>query len=257
MRYFVKPPTNSLGVDLGHDRDYIAVCLLEYSVFQTGERDRTDYHWIHEHRFHIRHIERIPLQTNYIVVADYIRDFVSHPSLAYNTEVVLDSTGVGLPVWQFITSRGISATKIRSVKFTGGQSVTESEGHWHIPRRVLLSNLHTLLANGHLKIGRKVPHANELLDELNSLQFRISRSGNDTIEPALSTDHDDLAIAAALSAYFPARNNPAVYPRMKGTHSNLNYSPPPQVPVIPPTSPITPDPSAMFLKGRKPWPKQF
>ena len=224
MTYFIKPPTYKLGLDFGYERDYSTVVVLEYSVFQNGKHDPTNWQWIHEHRFHIRHIERIPLKTDYTAVADYIRDFVTHPALLHNTEVVLDCSGVGRAVYSIFLTRSIAA-KLRPVQFTSGDNVRQVDDKWHIPRSVLLTNLHTMFANRHIKIGRRVPHAPELLDELHSLQMRISRAGNDSIQPALSTGHDDLAIAAALAAFFPSHNNPAIYPRMKGTHPNLANSP--------------------------------
>ena len=74
MTYFIKPPTYKLGLDFGYERDYSTVVVLEYSVFQNGKHDPTNWQWIHEHRF-----EAVPGGTR---VLDHVRYVVPGGPLA-------------------------------------------------------------------------------------------------------------------------------------------------------------------------------
>ncbi|MCC6590553.1 MAG: hypothetical protein IT168_27930 [Bryobacterales bacterium] len=66
-----------LGADLGRERDYSALCLIDAHLLTKDERDPRTFNWITEWRFHVVHLERIPLGNSYVDVASYISDLLS------------------------------------------------------------------------------------------------------------------------------------------------------------------------------------
>jgi hypothetical protein len=102
-------------------------------------------------------------------------------SLKYNKSMVrLDSTGLGDPVFDHLSARGIP---IESFVFTGPS------------RENLLTNLAVLLEKEQLVLPAYEP----LLQELESFQYVLSERGNLKIES--SGDHDDCVMSLALAVW--------------------------------------------------------
>ncbi|MCC6586735.1 MAG: hypothetical protein IT168_08600 [Bryobacterales bacterium] len=213
-----------LGADLGRERDYSALCLIDAHLLTKDERDPCTFNWITEWRFHVVHLERIPLGNSYVDVASYISDLLHQYPLARNSHLVFDATGGGLTFYDLLRTKIIPA-KLRAVTFTGTGDPRQDGDRWWIPKSLLLAHLHTLFATGHLHISSHLPLADRLLGELSSLQLRFTSSGHDTYEPDSSSKHDDLAMATALAAFFPVHSNSSIFPRLKGFHPNLGPSP--------------------------------
>lgn len=208
------------GLDLGRERDPSAISIIDSHLLTKDERDPRTYEWITEWRFHVVHLERIPLGNSYVDVAAYVSDLLHQYPLARNSHLVFDATGGGLTFYDLLRTK-ILPTKIHAVTFTGSGEPRQDGERWSIPKALLISHLHTLFATGRLRISSHLALADRLLDELSSLQLRFTASGHDTYEPDSSTKHDDLAMATALAAFFPVHSNSAIFPRLKGFHPNL------------------------------------
>ena len=77
----------AIGADLGQSVDYTAIGIIE----KTGTLD-------------LRHIERVPLGKSYTSVVDHLAALkVSLPG----SRLVIDNTGVGRPVRDMLTERGV------------------------------------------------------------------------------------------------------------------------------------------------------
>src|SRR5437764_163730 len=62
-----------LGVDLGQAQDPTAIAVVE-RVDRCGDFDHV--HWVHKlkREYHLRHLERVPLGTNYLDVVERVKE---------------------------------------------------------------------------------------------------------------------------------------------------------------------------------------
>lgn len=181
-RYFV-------GLDLGQQRDYTAICVLE-RIPRPDESDGPE--------LHIRHLERFR-DVLYPDVAERVAGLMATPQLAESAALLVDATGVGPAVTDIFTKRGLSHTP---VQVHGGDSVSRSGSVVRVPKRNLVYALVSPFQSGRLKIAASLELAPTLKAEL--LNFRIktnAATGHDSYEAWREGDHDDLVFAASLTAW--------------------------------------------------------
>src|SRR4051794_40209522 len=158
-----------VGVDLGQQRDYTAISVLERGYVPAGEKYNAKYH--HRGRevfaarqpvrreYHVRHLERPKLGTPYPEVAGRVVELLK--SLGGAPVLVVDATGVGRPVVDMLRHRLIQDLEGTNLKvtpawvtLTGGSSVTRStNGFLNVPKRDLVSAALVLMQNQQLKIA--------------------------------------------------------------------------------------------------------
>jgi hypothetical protein len=166
-----------IGIDLGQSQDYTAIAVVEHK----------------NDAFHLRHIERLPLDTPYTSVVKRIEALVdSIPAC----QIVLDATGVGRPVLDSLRAAGIEPL---AVSITAGRKSRYENGMYYLPKRELVRALITALENGKLQIASGLPLANVFLDEVSDFKRTVSAKGYVSYEAA--NGHDDLVIAAALAVW--------------------------------------------------------
>ena len=190
-----------LGLDLGHQQDHSALIALESSTIVYDHRDPVSFEFITEKILSLRHIHRFPLRTPYTAVSEHVRDLIRQPTFHGQSSLIVDAGGPGLPVYDLLKTFHLPAS-LFPVMITAGDRVTKQHPFWRIPRRILLSNLHTLIYTRALTIAGEIRHARTLLKELSSLRLHLAPTGYESFEPARSSQHDDLVIATALAAYF-------------------------------------------------------
>jgi hypothetical protein len=111
--------------------------------------------------FRVGHLERVPLGTPYpAIVAHVARRLRRLPT---GTELAIDFTGVGRPVFDMFAVAGLAAT---GVLITGGTSETYDGVIIGVPKLSLISRVQALLHEGRLKIHRDLAEAAELVREL-------------------------------------------------------------------------------------------
>ena len=205
----VEKSSYTIGVDVGKVRDPAALCVLERrSVFQPGP-----HHPAHpEHgreavSYRIRHLERLPLATTYPAVAERVaivaeRLRVSiHPQTAVLSDVVVDVTGVGRPVFDLLADRGLAAQLV-GVNFTGGLKANTSDGRiWNVPKRDLVAGLVVMFQARELRIAEQLADASVLVNELVNFRMTLSEAGRDSYGNGGDAEHDDYVTAAALCAW--------------------------------------------------------
>ncbi len=176
------------GLDLGQAADFTALAILER--YATSGRPAL---------YAVRHLERLPLGTDYTAVGDRMAKLFAGPPLA-GAVLVVDRTGVGRPVVDLLRARGVDAD-IRAVTITGGPSTTRSDdGGWRVPKRELVAVLRSLLAGRRLRVAPGLPMAEALAEELRTFQVRITAAANETFG-AGSGQHDDLVLALSLAVW--------------------------------------------------------
>ncbi len=220
--------TYTVGVDLGQASDYTALAVVERREIGTrewidrGPRQRlipvlNAFGYGHgEHRIveegrlvseettthlDVRHLERLPLGTSYVAVAERVQALMAAPALAEAT-LVVDATGVGRPVVDLLRAASLELT---AATITGGAKVTEDGWSIHVPKRDLVGALQVHLQTGALKIAWGLPEAETLVRELLNFKVKITDAGNDTYGAWREGSHDDLVLATALAAWWAER----------------------------------------------------
>jgi hypothetical protein len=218
-----------VGLDLGQQRDYTALCVDERVAVETG-RTRRRRVWdqgleawqmkqvpetLPEHR--IRHLERLPLGTPYVDVVARVVEIVkqlSDPEAAAGTAwpiVVVDATGVGRPVCEMLWRRlsaelalipGRGFRRV-AVTITGGDAISKiPDGGIRVPKRDLVSATLVLFQDKRLKIAEELPLAEVLKQELLNFRVKINiATAHDSYEAWREGDHDDLVLAVALACW--------------------------------------------------------
>ena len=142
--------------------------------------------------FQVGYLERVALGTSYPAIAQHVRRlFLGLPP---PTEVVLDATGLGGPVYEIFVGVGISPV---GVMITAGTAQSEEGRFLHVPKMLLISRVQALLHEGRPK---KKSEASVLMAELLDYRIQYTAAGHLTFN-AREGRHDDLVLALAIACY--------------------------------------------------------
>jgi hypothetical protein len=206
-----------IGVDLGQQRDYTAISVIEREHVPVGPMYNDEYH--HRGRqifaarqpvrleYRLRHLERPTLGTPYPEQVARIVELVK--AIGGEMALVVDATGVGLPVTDMLWTRlrrEIEYTDVHitrcNVTITGGDAVTRTEGGVRVPKRDLVSAPLVLMQNGQLKIAEGLYLRETFVKELLNFRVKINIStAHDSYEAWREGDHDDLVLSVALACW--------------------------------------------------------
>lgn len=203
-----------IGIDIGQKVDNTAICVAEE---------------LPDDRWHVHHLERMKLGTAYPKVADRLAE-VYHatvgrvatrlatserraelgvdPSMRPPVElhardrvyVLIDSTGVGLPVCDFVRDRAqIAKGHVTAVQFTAGEKLNVHLGtrEGTVAKTYLVSRLAALMADRRIKLP-KTAEAKALASELETFEITVSDAATAQFGARPGT-HDDLCMALGLA----------------------------------------------------------
>jgi len=145
--------------------------------------------------FQVGHLERVPLGTPYPGIVARVGRLLD--KLPAGTELVIDLTGVGRPVFDMFVYSGISPL---GVLITAGASETRDGPICGVPKLTLVSRLQALLHEGRLKILRELADAETLVRELQDFRVEFTAAGHLTFN-ARTGKHDDLVLALAIAVW--------------------------------------------------------
>ena len=179
------------------------------------DRDAEAYIRLQAPEYHVRHVERFALGTTYPAIVDSVEDMLGEPSLVGRTRLVVDGTGVGVPVVNMFQQRG---RPLLPIVITGGDAISYMGRTVRVPKRDLVSVLQVLFHSKRLKIAAGVNERDTLLGELANFSAKITQHANDTYEAWREGQHDDLVLALALACWSFERGSgsPGVNLRMTG-----------------------------------------
>lgn len=120
--------------------------------------------------------------------------------LAGDKRLVVDATGLGMPVVEMLAAARLPCT-VMPVVMTGGFGEHSDGRIWHVPKMDLLGGLHGLLEREELKIARRIREAGSLVQELTKVEARVRGNGRVRVGAEGSGVHDDLVIAVALACW--------------------------------------------------------
>jgi len=174
----------TVGVDLGQSFDPTAVAVVrklrgisDAPIFQIG------------------HLERLPLQTPYPGVVNHVGHLIQR--LRGPSELVIDYTGVGRPVFDMFQIAGMSPI---GVSIVAGDVISSEGLIYKVPKLMLISRVQALLHAGRLKIHKGLAEAGALVSEMQSFQASVSDHGYWRFG-ARSGKHDDLVLAVAIALW--------------------------------------------------------
>ena len=106
----------TMGVDLGQSADFTAICVV-----RRVEEERA------KPVFQVGHLQRLPLGTTYPAIVSHVIERLSYPKLRGKTDLVIDFTGVGRPVFDLFRVQGISPV---GIAINGGSAITRDGSIW-------------------------------------------------------------------------------------------------------------------------------
>lgn len=190
-----------VGVDLGQRRDAsaIAVCrrraeVIDYDAARWAYRLR----WVYE----LVHLERLPSDYDYVAQAVHIGDLLARREFAGGVvDLLVDATGVGLAVVDYLRYEIPRGVRLRPVVLTGGAVAAERGGGWTVPKLELVQRLAVMVESEDLAIAAGLPLLPSLEDELRTFRYSRTATGRETASHGRSTQHDDLVIAVGLAVW--------------------------------------------------------
>jgi len=212
-----------LSVDLGSERDYTAFSLIERveklqdkNILSHNSRPVHDVPITVIAELHLVHMERIPLKTPYPTIVEKIGYILNRPEFVDQIALIVDRTGVGIPVIQMMYQRGLSPI---GITIHGGSNVTTSKDNYSVPKRDLVTALLTAyqMKRFKTKSPEQMPVIKDFRDELAGFQMKINeRTGADSYEAWLERIHDDLVMSASMGVWW--------FDRTMGTSTVVNRS---------------------------------
>jgi len=190
-----------IGLDLGQTQDPSTVAVVEkvQPVAEVVYGMRIEREPVGDPAYHVRHLERFPLGTTYPAIVDRVKVLLSTPPLAGSARLVVDQTGVGRAVVDYIRDQGLEMT---AVTITAGDSVARDGQDYRVPKRDLVGVCQVLLQNGRLKLARDMPLVPVLVKELLDFKVRVTAAANDVFGTWREGQHDDLVLALALAVWY-------------------------------------------------------
>jgi hypothetical protein len=211
----------TIGVDVGQLHDPTAIAVAEVSQTHTGKYhiqhdqhtgyfDMEKREWVPpkgiepvmRSRYTIRHIRRLPLNTSYPDVAEYVADMLCNPLFACrDVRLLIDVTGVGRPVYEELKyeirlRKEAQHVVVKPISFVRGETYNRKTGS--LGKAYLVSRLQSLLQGGDVH-GPDIPEMQATTEELRVYKIKVSETGTDQYGAFEVGKHDDLATALALA----------------------------------------------------------
>lgn len=191
-----------VGVDVGSLRDYTAICVVRQRFVVVGDWREAMYRndlSTARARYELIYLNQLPVGTDYPRIVDEIHRVTSRPEIP-RPQLVVDSTGVGRPVIDMLSDRGLSPI---GVTITGGANVHESVSGYSVPKRDLVSALQVGLHTGALRIAGDLRMARDFQNQLAQFTPKPTRSGNsETYEAIRESVHDDMVLSVGLAVWY-------------------------------------------------------
>jgi hypothetical protein len=175
------------------------------------ERDRVTFEFLRDTRSYLRHLDRVVLGTSYPDVVRIVCDAVADVERFGKCTLVVDATGVGVPVVDLLRESGL-ATPLVAVTITGADGVTRApNGDWRVPKRDLVTGLQLMLQTEELRIAAGLRTGDVLVKELREMRVKVNVGGHENFEAWRSGSHDDLVLATALACWRSRLRVPGVW----------------------------------------------
>ena len=195
-----------MGVDLGQRHDHTAVSAIEHTRtplpddWAVDEAKGTIRQKVIE-RFAVRGLRRLPLGMDYTVQGSRIRQLLLAPPIRGEADLVIDDTGVGVPVCDQVIAHG-RLSPVR-VTLTGTSTDVNRVAYrrYTVPKILLVSHLDARFSTGELIFADDLPERDALKDELVNFQRHVTAAGRATFE-ARANKHDDIVLSLGFALWW-------------------------------------------------------
>lgn len=186
------------GLDIGAVNEFTAFAIVERSLIRPVDQPKRE--WLYS----LRYLERFAPGAGYHQIAERLKEIYAEPPLR-GTNLAVDITAVGLPVFKMLKEARVQASKIRAINITNGhQSHHDPQSGWMVPKKELVSTLQILLQSRRLKVASSLPDAALLTQELSQFKAKVTLNA-DEMESWREREHDDLVLAVAMACWWAER----------------------------------------------------
>jgi len=197
-----KPLFWVVAVDLGSVNDSTAISVVEVGhgwevlkghTWQGGVfeiKRQPDLHFL------VRLMHRPRRGTPYPKIIEQVAGIMDElPPLPRAPLLVMDGTGLGMPVIQMARKQGLNAV---SIAITAGQTATMTGRDWSVPKALLVGELRLAMHRKRLKVAQGFAARETLETELSAFTAKLSPSGRATFEAA-GSEHDDTVLSLSMA----------------------------------------------------------
>ena len=200
-----------ISADLGQVNDFTAITIIE-RISKPPEHARYGGEYYPREmtkEYHLRHIERPERGTPYTEIVERLYEIYTGPELEErNRAVVVDLTGIGRAVWDYMRKEAFPRGTAYGITITGGSQTTSPGSYqYNVPKRDLVAALQIAFQNKDLKIARGIPSADILVKELTNFKVKINTNGTDQYEAWREGIHDDIVLSAAMGVWLAGRTH--------------------------------------------------
>ena len=217
-----------LSQDLGRMKDYQATCITEVkmvarqrtskarSIFTKGQQE------VIYPEIHFRWIGRS--QIGYAKLVADTKDRLESPQLIYNCDHVIDATGVGQAVIEFMRAEMLSPI---GIYITGGNVSNPHPYGWSVPKTELIANFQMCLTRNLIKFSDQLdPDVMKQLDhEILTFKEKPTAKGNKTYAAEKESDHDDLIMSCMLNCWWVMKSHGVQITKRRDLKVDSDYSP--------------------------------
>jgi len=188
-------------------RDPSTIAVVERAELR-GAWDAAYFAYKKVAELRLRGLERIPLGTPYPEVVQRVVEVVEMREFEGRAHLIVDSTGVGTPVVDFLRKARPRA-RLKPVWVMSGDRQSYSDGYYNVPKRDLIIGLQVLFQNRDLRIARNLAHGETLVEELANVEVKVTPSGREQMSAWRQGLHDDLVFAVALACWGAKEAHPS------------------------------------------------
>jgi hypothetical protein len=206
-----------MSVDLGRNNDWTAITIIKEGLHEVKRPkfDELDIKFegesITSRVWQIVHMDRVELGTDYVEVVRIVKELLETPELEGNCDLVIDATGVGTPVCDFMRNESLNPIPL---VYTSGTNITQTEdGFLRVPKSDLVHSLQFYWNSGRLKYPRKLAVIDAFLAEMESFVMKMGKSASVSYEAMQEQDHDDLVMSCAMAVWWGSYSRPWAHRR--------------------------------------------
>lgn len=206
-------PPIVIGVDFGKQSDPTAICVVEALKVDRPPL-RPEWH------FEVRHMERLPLGTNYLAVgqrvAEVVRNIEARPVPANvsppRIHLIVDATGVGIGAVDIVRdAMHGSRARLTAATFTHGETLNRKRT-WTVGKAYLVKRLQMLFQSQRIKLPANHPEALAMANELKNYELKQDPDGDLKFGAFKVGTHDDLVTALGLAVL----DDPPMFTKIMG-----------------------------------------
>jgi hypothetical protein len=219
-----------IGVDLGRVYDAAAIVVIEDKLVQrpttaqpiTRKIKPMDAPSMLTRIYGAIEVGRM-VGVSYTEIAMRIATLVEHPRISRPYSLVLDTTGVGIAIWDMLCAPPYRLSPV-GITSTAGKAVTESMSGYNVPKVDLMTNLEILLDQERFSWAAGMEDAETYREQMDHMKIELKKK-KETFGADDDRIHDDYPSATAVALWFAEKILPPYIELPQGNDRKSNYNP--------------------------------